>query len=107
MLTDATVPHYRVHGTAPQGVTHSQSMAGALHCRAACRDEKAGYTPDCLTETTADTALALLLVTARRIPEAMAAVRCVCVCAECRDCVWFENDRAVSRQCKCEMWSIY
>jgi glyoxylate/hydroxypyruvate reductase len=34
-----------------------------------------GYTPDCLTETTADTTVALLLVTARRIGEAMAAVR--------------------------------
>lgn len=34
-----------------------------------------GYTPDCLTETTADTTVALLLVTARRVGEAMAAVR--------------------------------
>ena len=34
-----------------------------------------GFTPDCLTETTADTTVALLLVTARRVGEAMAAVR--------------------------------
>eukprot|EP00802_Teleaulax_amphioxeia_P017902 Tamp_18072.p1 GENE.Tamp_18072~~Tamp_18072.p1 ORF type:complete len:337 (-),score=57.78 Tamp_18072:259-1269(-) len=34
-----------------------------------------GYTPDCLTETTADTAVALMLVAARRISEAMTAVR--------------------------------
>ena len=34
-----------------------------------------GYTPDCLTETTADLTVTLLLVTARRIQEAIAAVR--------------------------------
>lgn len=34
-----------------------------------------GYTPDVLTETTADLALGLLLATARRIPEAAAAVQ--------------------------------
>jgi len=36
--------------------------------------ESLGYTPHCLTETTADTTVALLLVTARRVGEAMAAV---------------------------------
>ncbi|KAJ1484917.1 D-isomer specific 2-hydroxyacid dehydrogenase [Baffinella frigidus] len=34
-----------------------------------------GYTPDCLTETTADLTVTLLLVTARRIQEALAAVK--------------------------------
>jgi glyoxylate reductase len=34
-----------------------------------------GYTPDVLTETTADLAFALMLAIARRLPEAMAAVR--------------------------------
>uniref|UniRef100_A0A7S4KPL8 Glyoxylate reductase/hydroxypyruvate reductase n=1 Tax=Guillardia theta TaxID=55529 RepID=A0A7S4KPL8_GUITH len=34
-----------------------------------------GYTPDCLTETTADTTVALMLVTARKIEQALQAVR--------------------------------
>jgi len=39
------------------------------------RDIALGYTPDVLTETTADLAFALILAAARRLPEGVAAVR--------------------------------
>jgi glyoxylate reductase len=42
---------------------------------AAARDIPVGITPDVLTDATADLAFACLLATARRLPEAMAAVR--------------------------------
>jgi len=56
----------------------STMSVGFNHVDTAALKERSislGYTPDCLTETTADTTVLLLMATARRVGEAMAAVR--------------------------------
>jgi len=62
-------PALRVVSTMSVGVDHIDVAA----CRA--RRVAVGHTPDVLTETTADLTLALMLATARRLPEAIAAVK--------------------------------
>lgn len=68
-LMDAAGPQLRVVSTMSVGYDHVDLAA----CTA--RGVAVGNTPDVLTETTADLALALMLTVARRLPEAMAAVR--------------------------------
>ncbi len=68
-LLDAAGPSLRVVSTLSVGYDHIDVAA----CRA--RGVAVGNTPGVLTETTADLTLALLLATARRLPEALAAVR--------------------------------
>lgn len=67
-LLDAA-PHLRVVSTMSVGADHID--------RSACRDRgiAVGHTPDVLTETTADTAFALLLAAARRLSEGIDYVR--------------------------------
>lgn len=68
-VLDVAGPSLRVVSTMSVGVDHIDV--------AACRERGVvvGHTPDVLTETTADLTLALMLATARRLPEAMAAVK--------------------------------
>lgn len=68
-LLDAAGPSLRVVSTISVGYDHIDVAA----CRA--RRVAIGNTPGVLTETTADLTLALMLATARRIPEAIAAVK--------------------------------
>ena len=68
-VLDAAGPSLRVVSTMSVGVDHIDVAA----CKA--RGVAVGHTPDVLTETTADLTLALMLATARRLPEAMAAVK--------------------------------
>lgn len=68
-LLDAAGPNLKVVSTMSVGYDHIDVAA----CRA--RGVQIGNTPDVLTETTADLALALLLAAARRLPEAIAAVK--------------------------------
>jgi len=68
-LLDAAGPSLKVVSTLSVGYDHIDLKA----CKA--RKIAVGNTPGVLTETTADLTLGLLLATARRIPEAMAAVR--------------------------------
>ncbi len=68
-VLDAAGPSLRVVSTMSVGVDHIDVAA----CRA--RGVVVGHTPDVLTETTADLTLALMLATARRLPEALAAVK--------------------------------
>ena len=68
-LVQAAGPSLKIVSTMSVGYNHVDTAALAEAGVAL------GYTPDCLTETTADTTVALLLVTARRVGEAMAAVR--------------------------------
>jgi len=68
-LLDAAGPSLKVVSTLSVGYDHIDLKA----CKA--RNIAVGNTPGVLTETTADLTLGLLLATARRIPEAMAAVR--------------------------------
>jgi lactate dehydrogenase-like 2-hydroxyacid dehydrogenase len=68
-VLEAAGPSLRVVSTMSVGYDHINVAA------CAARAVAVGNTPGVLTETTADLALALLLATARRIPEAVAAVR--------------------------------
>lgn len=68
-LLDAAGPSLKVVSTLSVGYDHIDLKA----CRR--RNIAVGNTPGVLTETSADLTLALLLATARRIPESMAAVR--------------------------------
>lgn len=68
-LLDAAGQSLRVVSTMSVGYDHVDVAA----CRA--RTVAVGNTPGVLTETTADLTLALMLATARRLPEALAAVR--------------------------------
>ncbi len=68
-VLDAAGPSLRVVSTMSVGYDHVDTAA------CAARGVAVGNTPGVLTETTADLALALLLATARRIPEGVAAVR--------------------------------
>lgn len=68
-LLDAAGPQLKVVSTMSVGYDHIDVAA----CRA--RGVAVGNTPGVLTDTTADLALALMLATARRFPEAMAAVK--------------------------------
>lgn len=68
-VLDAAGPTLRVVSTMSVGIDHIDVAA----CKG--RGVAVGHTPDVLTETTADLALALILATARRLPEAMAAVK--------------------------------
>ncbi len=68
-VLNAAGPSLRVVSTMSVGVDHIDVAA----CKA--RGVAVGHTPDVLTETTADLALALMLATARRLPEALAAVK--------------------------------
>ena len=68
-LLDAAGPQLKVVSTMSVGYDHVD--VGALRARGVLL----GNTPGVLTETTADLALALLLATARRLPEAWAAVK--------------------------------
>lgn len=68
-VLDAAGPSLRVVSTMSVGYDHVDVAA------CAARDIAVGNTPGVLTETTADLTLALLLATARRIPEAVDAVR--------------------------------
>jgi lactate dehydrogenase-like 2-hydroxyacid dehydrogenase len=65
----AAGPSLRVVSTMSVGYDHIDIAA----CRA--QGVTVGYTPGVLTETTAELALALLLATARRLPEAWSAVK--------------------------------
>ncbi len=67
-VLDAAGPSLRVVSTMSVGYDHVDVRA------CAARGIAVGNTPGVLTETTADLALALLLATARRIPEAVASV---------------------------------
>ncbi len=67
-VLDAAGPSLRVVSTMSVGYDHVDVAA------CAARGVAVGNTPGVLTETTADLTLALLLATARRIPEAVAAV---------------------------------
>jgi len=69
LLLDAAGASLRVVSTMSVGYDHIDVAA----CRA--RDVAVGNTPGVLTETTAELALALMLATARRLPEALAAAR--------------------------------
>jgi lactate dehydrogenase-like 2-hydroxyacid dehydrogenase len=68
-LLDAAGSALKVVSTMSVGYDHVDVAA----CRA--RGIAVGHTPQVLTETTAELALALMLATARRLPEALAAVR--------------------------------
>ncbi len=68
-LLDAAGPSLRVVSTMSVGYDHVDLAA----CKA--RNIPVGNTPGVLTETTAELALALLLATARRLPEAIDAVK--------------------------------
>jgi lactate dehydrogenase-like 2-hydroxyacid dehydrogenase len=68
-LLDAAGPQLRVVSTMSVGYDHVDVTA------CAARGVAVGNTPGVLTETTADLTLALLLATARRLPEAIDAVR--------------------------------
>lgn len=68
-LLDAAGPSLKVISTLSVGYDHIDVKA----CRR--RNIAVGNTPGVLTETSADLAVALLLTTARRIPESIAAVR--------------------------------
>src|SRR5690606_18892783 len=68
-LLDAAGPSLRVVSTMSVGYDHVDVAACKTHGVAV------GNTPGVLTETTADLALTLLLATARRVPEAIDAVR--------------------------------
>jgi lactate dehydrogenase-like 2-hydroxyacid dehydrogenase len=68
-LLDAAGPSLKVVSTLSVGYDHIDLKA----CRR--RGIAVGNTPGVLTETSADLTVALLLATARRIPESMAAVR--------------------------------
>ncbi|CAN5485796.1 D-glycerate dehydrogenase [soil metagenome] len=68
-LLDAAGPHLQVVSTMSVGYDHVDIAA----CTA--RNIAVGNTPGVLTETTAELALALLLATARRLPEAIEAVK--------------------------------
>lgn len=68
-LLDAAGDHLRVVSTMSVGYDHVDVEA----CRA--RNIAVGNTPDVLTDTTADLAVALMLATARRLPEAINAVK--------------------------------
>lgn len=68
-LLDAAGPQLRVVSTMSVGYDHVDVAACTRRAVAV------GNTPDVLTETTADLALALMLTVARRLPQAMAAVR--------------------------------
>jgi glyoxylate/hydroxypyruvate reductase len=68
-LLDAAGPSLKVVSTLSVGYDHIDIKA----CRR--RNVAVGNTPGVLTETSADLAVALLLTTARRIPESMQAVR--------------------------------
>ncbi|HXF62915.1 MAG TPA: D-glycerate dehydrogenase [Caldilineaceae bacterium] len=68
-LLDAAGPNLKVVSTMSVGYDHVDVAA----CRR--RGVAVGNTPGVLTETTADLALALMLATARRLPEAIDAVR--------------------------------
>lgn len=68
-LLDAAGPALKVVSTMSVGHDHVDVAA----CRA--RGIAVGNTPGVLTQTTAELALALMLATARRLPEALAAVR--------------------------------
>lgn len=68
-VLDAAGPALRVVSTMSVGYDHVDVAA----CTA--RGVAVGNTPGVLTETTAELAIALLLATARRLPEALAAVR--------------------------------
>lgn len=67
-VLDAAGPSLRVVSTMSVGYDHVDVAA------CAARGVSVGNTPGVLTETTADLTLTLLLATARRIPEAVAAV---------------------------------
>lgn len=68
-LLDAAGPQLKVVSTLSVGFDHIDLQACKAH------GVKAGNTPGVLTETTAETAITLLLVTARRISEAISAVK--------------------------------
>lgn len=68
-LLDAAGDQLRVVSTMSVGYDHIDVDA----CRA--RNIAVGNTPDVLTDTTADLAIALMLATARRLPEAINAVK--------------------------------
>ncbi|MGL4648721.1 MAG: NAD(P)-dependent oxidoreductase, partial [Caldilineaceae bacterium] len=68
-VLDAAGPGLRVVSTMSVGYDHVDVAA----CRA--RGVFVGNTPGVLTQTTAELALALLLATARRLPEALTAAR--------------------------------
>jgi lactate dehydrogenase-like 2-hydroxyacid dehydrogenase len=68
-VLDAAGPHLKVVSTMSVGYDHVD--ARALRARGVAL----GNTPGVLTETTADLTLALLLATARRLPEALSAAR--------------------------------
>ncbi|KAJ3085171.1 hypothetical protein HK102_000248 [Quaeritorhiza haematococci] len=66
---DAAGPSLKVVSTMSVGYDHIDVTA----CKQ--RGVRIGYTPDVLTDATADLTVGLLLATARRFPEAMAAVK--------------------------------
>lgn len=68
-LLDAAGPSLRVVSTLSVGFDHIDVAA------CAARNVAVGHTPGVLTDTTADLAITLMLTTARRIPEAIAAVK--------------------------------
>jgi len=68
-LLDAAGPHLQVVSTMSVGYDHIDIAA------CAARGVRVGHTPGVLTETTAELTLALLLATARRLPEAWHAVK--------------------------------
>ena len=68
-LLAAATPSLRAIATMSVGVSHIDVAA------AVAAGVRIGYTPDVLTAATADLVLALALATARRVPEAAAAVR--------------------------------
>lgn len=68
-VLDRAGPSLKIVSTMSVGYDHID----VVEC--ARRGITVGYTPDVLTDATADLAMTLLLCTSRRIPEAMAAVR--------------------------------
>jgi glyoxylate/hydroxypyruvate reductase len=68
-VLDAAGPSLKVISTMSVGYSHIDVAA----CRS--RGVRLGYTPDVLTDATADLVLALTLATARRLPEALTAAK--------------------------------
>jgi glyoxylate/hydroxypyruvate reductase len=68
-LIDAAKGRVKIVSTMSVGYNHVDT--GALKQRGI----DLGFTPDCLTETTADTTVVLLMTTARRVGEAIAAAK--------------------------------
>lgn len=69
MQLDASAGRIKIVSTMSVGYNHIDTVALKQ------RGISLGFTPDCLTETTADTTVALLMATARRMGEAITSAK--------------------------------